>query len=335
MLDSKLDVSIVLPTFNSNNLLGYAVKSILNQTISSWELIVVDDASTDDSVSVIKAFHDSRIKLLTLQTNGGYPTAMNAGIAVAKGKYIARMDADDVCLPNRLEEQLKALELHPQTSFCGINRYRITPGNRLYCDRNIPTDRYILETWNDLMDNHRIFTDPSVMVEKEKILNVGGYRTFQRSGMDVDLWLRLMERFGPCVTITTPLFGKRLEPGSLIFKPETALINQVPRVLARQRQQFGNDAIERGEKIDLETWVKVGLLTPPKASEKRSLFVGTAVACVSFFDWKGFGIYLGHAWQFSFTRKEKILMLFELAGKLLRRIRHNPYKLFRLVDAGF
>jgi hypothetical protein len=205
----------------------------------------------------------------------------------------------------------------------------------LYCDRNLPTDKYKFETWNDVMNNHRLFTDPSVMVEKQKVLEVGGYRTFQRSGMDVDLWLRLMERFGTCVTITTPLFGKRLEPGSLIFKPETALINQVPRALAKQRKQLGSDAIERGEKIDLEAWAQSGLLKRPKANEKRSLFVGTAVVCATFFDWKGFGIYFNHAWKFSLTPKEKVKMLLELGGKLLRRFRCNPYKKFRLSDVGF
>ncbi len=328
-------VSVILPCYNSQNLIADSIQSILYQTIKNFELIVVDDASTDDSVNVIQSFNDNRIKLITLETNKGYPVAMNAGIVVAKGKFIARMDADDVCLPNRLEKQLKALELHPQAALCGLNRYRITPGNKLYCDRNQPSDKYKLETWDDVMNNHRLFTDPSVMVEKEKVLAVGGYRTFQRSGMDVDLWLRLMERFGPCVTITTPLFGKRLEPGSLIFKPETALINQIPRVLARQRQQFGSDAVERGEKIDLEAWVRMGLLAPPKSSEKRSLFVGTAVACISFFDWKGFGIYFNHAWKFSFTPREKMRMLLELGGKLLRRFRHNPYKKFHLADVGF
>lgn len=327
-------VSVILPCYNAETLIGNAIQSILQQTLTDSELIIINDASTDQSVQVIRQIHDQRIKLIELSENNGYPAAMNAGIAVARGKYIARMDADDVCLPSRLEEQLKALELHPQAAFCGLNRYRITPGNKLYCDRNLPKEKYRIETWDDLINNQRLFTDPSVLVEKEKVLAVGGYRTFQRSGMDVDLWLRIMEKFGPCVTITTPLFGKRLEPASLIFKPETALINQVPRVLARQRKQAGSDAIERGERIDFEAWLHAGLLTPPNAHEKRSLFVGTAVACASFLDGKGFRIYFYHAWRFSATLKDKVTMLLELAGKLVGRIRHNPYKTFRVTDVG-
>lgn len=323
-----MEVSVILPCRNAATSVRSSVQSILDQTFEDWELIIVDDASTDESVEVLTGIQDKRIKLVQLSKNSGYPVAMNEGIAQAKGKYIARMDADDVCLPTRLQEQLKALKLHPHAAFCGINRYRITPGNKLYCDRHQHHERYRLETWEDLMNNQRLFTDPSVMVEKERVLAVGGYRTFQRSGMDVDLWLRLMECYGPCVTITTPLFGKRLEPGSLIFKSETALINQVPRVLARQRKEYGADVIERGEKIDLNAWVQQGLIKPTSIRDKRSLFVGTAVVCITLFDWKGFKIYFQHAWKLSSGFKDKLVMFSELFAKLAQRIRHNPYKRF-------
>ncbi len=323
-----LPISVILPCYNAENLIGHAIQSILRQTIENWELIVVDDASTDNTIRAIRSFRDERIKVLSLTTNSGYPAAMNAGIASAQGKYIARMDADDVCLPARLEEQLKAIELHPQAAFCGVNRYRITPGNKLYCDRHLPDEKYRLETWEELMSNQRLFTDPSVLVERERVLAVGGYRTFQRSGMDVDLWLRLMERYGPCVTITTPLFGKRLEPGSLIFKPETALINQVPRVLARQRKESGSDVIERGEKINLNSWLQQGLVKPASIHDKRSLFIGTAVVCIALLDWKGFGIYFRYAWKVSASFKERIIMLVQIIVKLAQRIRHNPYQRF-------
>lgn len=302
--------------------------SILNQTFTDLELLVVDDASTDNSVTLLEAIKDERVNIIRHAKNNGYPAAMNVGIANAKGKYIARMDADDVCAPTRLAEQLKALELHPQAAFCGVNRYRITPGTKLYIDRNLPAEKYRMETWNDLMNNQRLFTDPSVMVEKEKVMAIGGYRTFQRSGMDVDLWLRLMEKYGPCVTVTTPLFGKRLEPGSIIFKPQTNLINQIPRVLARQREQSGTDAIEQYEAINVEALLDLGLLKPSTFREKRSLFIGSAVTCISFLDLKGFRIYFHQAWLISKGAGEKISMLIEIGRKFFQRIRHNPYRRF-------
>ncbi|MCX7745002.1 MAG: glycosyltransferase family 2 protein [Flavobacteriales bacterium] len=321
-------ISVILPCFNAESLIDQAVQSILNQTLSCFELIVVDDASSDSTLKVVRAFQDSRIKVIQLQTNQGYPSAINVGISIAKGKYIARMDADDVCLPTRFEEQLKALHLYPKAAFCGVNRYRITPGNKFYCDRTLPVAKYIVETWEDLMNNQRLFTDPSVMVERQKVLEVGGYRTFQRSGMDVDLWLRLMERFGDCVTVTSPLYGKRLEPGSLIFNPRTALINQIPRVLAMQRKKSGRDVIDLGEQIEVETWLTRGWIKPFGLREKRSLIIGSAVICAFFLDGKGFKTYFYSAWKASVTLKEKFALLLEIISKLLRRIRHNPYKKF-------
>jgi glycosyltransferase involved in cell wall biosynthesis len=161
-------VSVILPCYNSESLIGQAVKSILNQTFEDWELIIVDDASTDQSFNIVTGIQDNRIKLVQLSKNSGYPVAMNEGIAMAKGKYIARMDADDVSAPTRLQEQLKALELHPHASFCGVARYRITPGGKIYSDKKKPESYYLLETWENLLQGNRIFTDPSVMMEKEK-----------------------------------------------------------------------------------------------------------------------------------------------------------------------
>ena len=321
-------VSIILPCFNSEKLIREAVDSIVKQSVRDWELIIVDDASVDRSFDVISGLIDPRILLVKHSENRGYPTAMNTGLAIATGKYIARMDADDVCEPTRLEEQLNALELYPQASFCGVSRYRITPGGKLYIDRRQPKEKYLEETWDDLMSNARRFTDPSVLIEKSKLLEVGGYRTFQRSGMDVDLWLRVMEKFGPCITITKPLFGKRLEPGSLIFKPQTALINQVPRALARQRKLDGQDVVEKGEKIDLVSMLKKGLIRPTSHLERMALFIGSAVTCLMLLDAKGFRIYYNHAWNVSESSVERLKMNFQLLYKLIMRFRHNPYRQF-------
>lgn len=320
-------VSVILPVFNAENLVLHAINSILNQSLTDFELIVVDDASVDASAEVIKNCKDERIRLLCLRDNRGYPVAMNAGIRLASGQYIARMDADDICEPTRLTEQLKALQRFPGASFCGINRYRITPGGRRYVDKKVSAESFKWETWKDLMDNTRLFTDPSVLIEKEKVLAVGGYREYQRSGMDVDLWLRVMERFGPCITITAPLFGKRLEPGSLIFKPDTARINQVPRALARQREKEGKDDIMLGKSIDLSSLERQGLIRPEEPIARRALFVGAAVTCISFWDLKGFGIYVRHAWLSCVSAREKAILIFQLCIKAIRRIRHNPYRL--------
>lgn len=316
-------ISVVLPCYNSETLIEASISSIINQTFTDWELIIVDDASTDQSVSVVTGIQDKRIKLVQLSKNSGYPVAMNEGIAQAKGKYIARMDADDVSAPTRLQEQLKALKLHPQASFCGVARYRITPGGKMYANSKKYEGLYVQETWDNLIQGNRIFTDPSVMMEKEKVLAVGGYRTFQRSGMDVDLWLRMMEKFGSCITITKPLFGKGLEPGSLIFNPNTYLINQIPRVLARQRVEKGSDDVQNGKGVNIHEYKTLGLIKDGATEDKAGLFLGSIVTCLWLGDWKGAGIYYQHIRRTSDLSLVKII--FETVKKMLQRFRSNPY----------
>jgi hypothetical protein len=323
-------VSVILPCYNSEKLISDSIQSIFNQTFQKWELIIIDDASTDNTVEIIRQFTDPRIRLIQLPVNQGYPHAMNIGIGQASGKYIARMDADDVSHPRRLEEQLRVLKSYPQASFCGVARYRITPGGKMYVDRKEPAVYYQEETWNDLLNGSRIFTDPSVMAEKEKILAVGGYRTFQRSGMDVDLWFRLMEKYGPCITITAPLFGKRLEPGSLVFKPETALINQVPRVLARQRKEQGTDAVQRGEPIDLQAWLNAGLLKPVTARDQLALSIGACVTCLTLGDWHGSSVYFASAARMNGGILNRLRLLWQVMKKFMERLRNNPYKPYQL-----
>lgn len=316
-------VSVIMPCFNAAEYIRSAVSSIVNQTYADWELIIVDDASHDRSVEIIESLKDSRIVLIKQPVNKGYPSAMNLGIAVAKGKYIARMDADDVSTPTRLQEQLKALELNPKASFCGVARYRITPGRKMYADRKKYESLYVNETWDNLMQGNRIFTDPSVMIAREKVITVGGYRTFQRSGMDVDLWLRVMEKFGPCITITRPLFGKGLEPGSLIFNPNTNLINQIPRVLAQQRIEKGLDDIQTGKGVNMEVYKQLGWVKEEAMESKSALFLGSIVTCLWLNDWKGARIYYQQIRRTSDLTLLKIT--FEVAKKLFQRLKANPY----------
>lgn len=321
-----MQISVILPCFNAASSIHSSVQSILDQTLNDWELIVVDDASTDESVSIVKSFSDSRINLIQLERNSGYPTAMNEGITMAKGKYIARMDADDVSAPSRLEEQVKVLEGNPQAAFCGVARYQITPGGKMYVDKKQPTTYCKAESWDDLLQNERMFTDPSVMAEKERILAVGGYRTFQRSGMDVDLWFRLMEKYGPSITITTPLFGKRLEPNSIIFKPQTILINQIPRVLAMQRKATGLDDYQRDGRIDLDRYVSEGLVVEKSTSDTLQLSLGAWASCLMLGDFYGCSLY----WkQINSLRDNSTAVFMPLIRKIISRLRNNPYRKMR------
>src|SRR5882724_2062331 len=106
-------VSVIIPTYNRAHYLGTAVNSVLSQTFSDFELIVVDDGSTDDTMRLVERFHDSRLRYI-YQQHRGISAAMNAGIRAARGGYIARLDSDDIWLPDMLEVEVGVLDARPE-----------------------------------------------------------------------------------------------------------------------------------------------------------------------------------------------------------------------------
>jgi glycosyltransferase involved in cell wall biosynthesis len=112
-------VSILLPVFNAQETLGCAIRSVIQQNYENWELLVIDDGSTDESVSVSRTFSDSRIRVICSNRNEGLAVRLNQGIQLAHGSYIARMDADDVSYPDRLSRQIEWMEEHRDVDLLG------------------------------------------------------------------------------------------------------------------------------------------------------------------------------------------------------------------------
>ena len=113
-----MKISVIMPTKNAEKYINEAIDSILNQTFSDFEFLIIDDNSTDDTLRIIHSYNDKRIKLV----NGpqkGLSAALNFGIKLAQGEYIARMDADDISLPHRFEKQVRYLDTHPEVSLLG------------------------------------------------------------------------------------------------------------------------------------------------------------------------------------------------------------------------
>jgi glycosyltransferase involved in cell wall biosynthesis len=112
-------ISVIMPVFNASSYLLESIESILNQTFGNFEFIIIDDSSTDDSVRIIKSFHDDRIFLIQKKINTGLIECLNLAIKIAKGKYIARMDADDICFRERFEKQINFLETNIDYALVG------------------------------------------------------------------------------------------------------------------------------------------------------------------------------------------------------------------------
>lgn len=118
-MDNYPLITVLLPVYNCEKYFFESVQSILSQTYKHFELLIIDDCSTDKTLEICKSFKDERIVLIEKEKNSGYTDSLNYGISIAKGKYIARMDGDDISLPERFEKQINFLEQNPTISLCG------------------------------------------------------------------------------------------------------------------------------------------------------------------------------------------------------------------------
>jgi glycosyltransferase involved in cell wall biosynthesis len=116
-------VTVVMAVYNAAQFLREAIASVLSQTYTDFELIVVDDASTDDSSAILRSYNDPRIRIIRHQTNLGASLSRNDALAAARGELIAIMDADDVCAPTRIERQVEFLQAHPAVGLVGCGIY--------------------------------------------------------------------------------------------------------------------------------------------------------------------------------------------------------------------
>ena len=131
-MSEHVPISVVMSVYNSEKYIIEAIESVLSQTFNDFEFIIVNDGSTDNSLSLIKSINDPRIKIID-QENKGLSKALNIGINIAKGKYIARLDADDIALPTRFEKQYKFLENNPECVALGTEAiYTTEDGKELY-----------------------------------------------------------------------------------------------------------------------------------------------------------------------------------------------------------
>lgn len=116
---SSPKVSILTSVYKSEVLIRPAIESVLNQTFKDFEWVIINDATPDNSIAIIEEYNDPRVKIIHNNENLGLPASLNKGIELCKGQYIARMDTDDICYPNRLEEQVKFMEANPDIAIAG------------------------------------------------------------------------------------------------------------------------------------------------------------------------------------------------------------------------
>ncbi len=140
-------VSIALPVKNMADSVGRAIESVLMQTYTNWELLVLDDGSTDHLAAVVGQFSDSRIQLIIDDNQMGFATKLNLAIKLAKGQYFARFDADDLMRPERLARQVAFLEQHPNVDLVGTAMSVFGQNGQVLSERIFPTDHTQIVSW--------------------------------------------------------------------------------------------------------------------------------------------------------------------------------------------
>jgi len=189
-------VTVIMPVYNAERYVSEAIDSILTQTFTDFEFIIIDDGSTDGSPDIIGQYEDKRIRFIRKPRNEGLVSALNLGIELALGEYIARMDADDIALPERLEKQVAFLDSHPDVVVVGTKAWRIDPAGKIIesmisVTRWEDVHRYLRSGANRLIHS-------SVMMRTEIVRKIGGYREQFPHAEDIDLWLRILEHGKIC-----------------------------------------------------------------------------------------------------------------------------------------
>ena len=203
-------VTIGLPFYNAEKYLALAIESVLQQTYTDWELLLLDDGSTDNSLSIAQSYaqKDSRIKVISDGKNKNLATRLNELPSLAQGLYLARMDADDIMLPARIERQLAVLKAHPEIDVLGTNAYIINDENA------VTSTRYPLTPKNTLT-RVKSFIHPTIIAKKQWFLE-NPYDTKALRMEDAELWYRTHSKYH-FVRLNEPLLFYR-EVGNNYYK---------------------------------------------------------------------------------------------------------------------
>lgn len=189
-MDSSLKrvpkITVLMPVYNCELYIKEAIDSILNQTYSDFEFLILDDASTDQTVPLIKTYTDSRIIVIEKPVNTGYTNSLNQGLQLAKGEYIARMDADDISLPERFAKQVSFLDANPEIVLCGSWYSIIGTENVIKVPEHHNKIKLALLKGNCM-------AHPSVMMRKQVLDTFSVvYDVSKEPAEDYDLWVRLV-----------------------------------------------------------------------------------------------------------------------------------------------
>jgi glycosyltransferase involved in cell wall biosynthesis len=236
-------ITVLMPVYNAGKYIHEAIASVLNQTCDDFELLIINDGSTDETVDTIQSFNDPRIVLVNKE-HEGTPSALNTGLRIAQGSYIARFDADDICTPQRLEKQLNFLEDHPDYVLVGSDaEYILENGDYLF------GFQCIAHSNEEIQNNLYVYCPcihSAVMYKRDDVIKAGGYNVHAHHFEDYLLWTSLAKT-GKLQNLREPLIKVRINPSSVTIDEKWR--GERFRQLKRQATTRGSITEEEGDEL--------------------------------------------------------------------------------------
>jgi glycosyltransferase involved in cell wall biosynthesis len=244
-------VSIVVAFYNAERYLREAIESIVAQTFSDFEFVIVDDGSRDGSLAILRAYEarDQRFKIIS-RPNKGLTVSLNEALGVCRGEFIARMDADDVAAPERFAKQIAFLRSHPDVVVVGGSVELIDPYGVHIGIVNYPPDHEEIDK-RLLTGEGGVLPHPATMLRTAAVRQVGNYREQYNNSEDLDLWLRLAE-IGRVANLPEVVLKYRRDLGSVSHTKRDNQIRMKGQILG---EAFDRRGLTKPDKWVFDTWM--------------------------------------------------------------------------------
>lgn len=264
-------ITVFMAAYNASAFIAESISSILNQTFNDFELLIVNDGSTDDTSSIVEKFNDNRIRLIHNDGNKGLPMTRNRLLALARGKYIAILDSDDIAYPDRLHAQYEFLGEHPEIALCG-GHAKIIDENGIIQNRKliVPTG----ENVDMALLFHNPFVNSSTMFKADVFRELNGYKDFALSE-DFDLFVRISEKY-PVTNLDKFLVKYRIHGKNITIKRSDEQLKSEREIIQNMHATLG--MLSNAALINLHLELFTANLQASNYSEYYKLFKAMKIA---------------------------------------------------------